>query len=163
VVGYKGGRQIDLAVERGEVDCRAQSITPHFGREPFLTWHKKGFDWHVLQTGRKPWPRRPKIPSIFDLAKRFKVSEADVKFITLASGTNFGKPYAAPPGVPKERVQILRKAFVSALRDPQALAEAKRLRMEPQVLSGEQVQKMAREVFSMPAPVVRRLRRLLTE
>ncbi|MFQ5683567.1 MAG: Bug family tripartite tricarboxylate transporter substrate binding protein [Candidatus Binatia bacterium] len=161
VLGYRGGRQIDLAVERGEVVCRAQSITPHFGREPFLTWHKKGFDWHVLQTGKKPWARAPEIPSIFDLAKKYRVSERDRKFITLAGATNFGKPYAAPPGVPRDRVLILRKAFKAALSDPKALSEAKKLRMKVEMLSGKQVQTMAKEVFSMPPDAVGRLKKLI--
>ena len=45
VMGYPGGNdQIDLAVEKGEIQCRGNTILPHFGREPFDTWHKKGFD-----------------------------------------------------------------------------------------------------------------------
>jgi tripartite-type tricarboxylate transporter receptor subunit TctC len=161
VSGYKGGRQVDLAVERGEVVCRAQSITPHFGRQPFLTWHKKGFDWHLFQTSKKRWAGAPDIPSIFELAKKYKVSDEDLQFITLVAGTNFGKPYAAPPGLSNERVSILRKAFAAALSDPQALAEAKKLKMEVNLLTGEEVERMAKEVFSMSPKVVNRFKKLL--
>ncbi|MCZ6623621.1 MAG: tripartite tricarboxylate transporter substrate-binding protein [Deltaproteobacteria bacterium] len=163
VLGYKGGRQIDLAVERGEVVCRAMSISAHFGREPFLSWHKKGFDWHLLQTREKPWKGAPDIPSIFDIAKKYKASAEDIKLIRLAASTNFGKPFTAPPGVSKERVAILRKAFSSALRDPQAVAEGKKLRMEVDMLTGRQVQKMAKEVLSMPREVVDRFKKLVGE
>ncbi len=163
VLGYKGGRQIDLAVERGEVVCRAMSISAHFGREPFLSWHKKGFDWHLLQTRETRWKGAPKIPSIFDIAKKYKASAEDIKLIRLAASTNFGKPFAAPPGVPKERVAILRKAFSSVLRDPQAVAEAKKLRMKVEMLTGRQVQKMAKEVLSMPREIVGRFKELVGE
>ncbi len=163
VLGYKGGRQIDLAVERGEVVCRAMSISAHFGREPFLSWHKKGFDWHLLQTREKRWKGAPDIPSIFDIAKKYKASAEDVKLIRLAASTNFGKPFTAPPGVSKERVAILRKAFSSALRDPQAVAEAKKLRMKVEMLTGKQVQKMAKEVLSMPRKIVGRFKELVGE
>jgi hypothetical protein len=53
VTGYQGGKEIDLAVERGEIHCRGITISAHFGREPFDSWHRKGFDLHLLQTGTK--------------------------------------------------------------------------------------------------------------
>ena len=57
VSGYQGGSDADLAVEKGEIVCRAHTLASHFGREPFNSWHKKGFDLHVLQSGRKRDPR----------------------------------------------------------------------------------------------------------
>ena len=52
VMGYQGGSEIDLAVERGEVACRGMTIPPHFGREPYLTWHKDQLH-HATDTDRK--------------------------------------------------------------------------------------------------------------
>ena len=163
VLGYQGGRQIDLAVERGEVVCRAMSISAHFGREPFLSWHKKGSDWHLLQTRDKRVPIAPDIPSIFEIAKKYNASEDDLKLIKLAASTNFGKPFAAPPGVSKERIAILRKAFTLALKDDQAIAEGKKLNMEVEMLTGEQVQKMAKDVLSMDPKIVSQFRKLIGE
>ena len=57
VSGYQGGSDADLAVEKGEIVCRAHTLASHFGREPFNSWHKKGFDLHLLQSGRKRDPR----------------------------------------------------------------------------------------------------------
>src|SRR4030095_1732518 len=57
VLGYKGGSEVDLAMERGEIICRATRVTVHFSREPFLTWDKKGFDRHLVQAGEKRDPR----------------------------------------------------------------------------------------------------------
>ena len=53
VLGYAGGTEIDLAVEKNEVVCRAHSMSAHFGREPFDTWHKRGFDRHLVYTSNK--------------------------------------------------------------------------------------------------------------
>jgi tripartite-type tricarboxylate transporter receptor subunit TctC len=163
VLGYQGGRQIDLAVERGEVVCRAMSLSAHMGREPFLSWHKKGFDWHLLQTREKRLPQYPDIPSIFEIAKKYGASKEDIELIRLAAVTNFGKPFAAPPGVSKERVAILRKAFTSALTDDTAVAEAKKLNMKVEMLTGKQVQKMAKDVLSMPPKVIAGFKKLVGE
>ncbi len=64
VLGYAGGTEIDIAVEKGEVICRAHSISAHFGREPFDSWHKKGFDRHLVQTSRKRDSRAADVPTI---------------------------------------------------------------------------------------------------
>ena len=53
VLGYPGGSEVDLAMERGEVVCRATRITVHFSREPFVTWDKKGFDRHLVQAEKR--------------------------------------------------------------------------------------------------------------
>ena len=55
--GYPGGVEIDLALEKGEIHCRGTGITTHFAREPYFTWHKNGFDRHLVQTGNKKDPR----------------------------------------------------------------------------------------------------------
>jgi len=162
VLGYKGGRQIDLAVERGEVVCRVMTITPHLGREPFLTWHKKGFDRHLLQTGRTPFPGAPEIPSIYDLAKKYKVSDKDMKFISLVTAANeFGRPYVGPPGIPQDRADILSKAFMSVLRDPKAIAVAKKLRMKPDPVDVKKLKIMARDVINAPPAVAERFKNLI--
>ena len=71
VVGYAGGSEIDIAVEKGEVLCRGMTIAPHFGREPFDSWHKKNFDRHIVQTAEKRDPRIGDVPThLRDLRKR---------------------------------------------------------------------------------------------
>ncbi len=74
VLGYPGGAEADLAVEKGEIVCRAHTLASHFGREPFNSWHKKGFDRHLLQSGRKRDPRAPEAPTIHEILDEFKVS-----------------------------------------------------------------------------------------
>jgi tripartite-type tricarboxylate transporter receptor subunit TctC len=67
VTGYQGGSEIDLAVERGELVCREMDVPPHFGREPFDGWHRKGFDRHIFQGGPKRDPRLADVPTLFEL------------------------------------------------------------------------------------------------
>jgi tripartite-type tricarboxylate transporter receptor subunit TctC len=76
VLGYPGGSEVDLAMERGEVVCRATRITVHFSREPFVTWDKKGFDRHLVQAGKKRDPRLTDVPTIYELMDRYKTPEA---------------------------------------------------------------------------------------
>ena len=67
VLGYPGGSEIDLAVEKGEVVCAGMTLYAHFGREPFGTWHKNNFDRHLVQTGRKRDPRAAEVPTLYEL------------------------------------------------------------------------------------------------
>ncbi|MBI4524797.1 MAG: hypothetical protein HY695_13420, partial [Deltaproteobacteria bacterium] len=66
VAGYGSGGDVDLAVERGEVVCRAFSITAFFAREPFHTWRKKGFVRVIVQTGKRRDSRLPDVPTIYE-------------------------------------------------------------------------------------------------
>jgi tripartite-type tricarboxylate transporter receptor subunit TctC len=72
VTGYQGGQDIDLAVERGELHCRAFTIEAFFAREPFLTWRKKGFVRNVGQSGRTRDPKLPDTPTIYELMDQYK-------------------------------------------------------------------------------------------
>ena len=77
VMGYPGGSEIDLAVERNEVSCRGLSIPPFFGREPYLTWHKKKFARPLVQTGRERDSRMKDTPTIHELMEQHNTSEGD--------------------------------------------------------------------------------------
>ena len=73
VLGYPGGTEAYLAFEKGEIVCCAHTVAAHFGREPFNTWHKNGFDRHLLQTGCKRDPRAADAPTIYEVLEEFKV------------------------------------------------------------------------------------------
>ena len=72
ISGYQGGSEIDLAVERGELVCRQMDVPPHFGREPFDGWHKRGFDRHIFQGGPKRDARLAEVPTLFELLDQYK-------------------------------------------------------------------------------------------
>jgi tripartite-type tricarboxylate transporter receptor subunit TctC len=162
VLGYAGGTEIDLAVEKGEVVCRAHSMSAHFGREPFDTWHKRGFDRHIVQTSRKKDSRAADTPTLHELFEQYKVpaNGRRVAQILLAAG-DFGRPMMVTPGTPEERVKILREAYIKTLKDPEALAEAKQGRMEVDPASGEELETLVKEIFDSPPEVVERVKKIL--
>ena len=162
VLGYPGGSEIDVAVERGEVVCRGMTIPPHFGREPFESWHKKGFDRHLVQTGRKRDERAPDTPTIFELMDEHKTADLNRRVAqVMLVGGEFGRMMLATPGTPADRVKILREAYAKAMRDPELLAEAKKGKMDVEPSTGEELQAIAQEVLDQPAGVVERVKKIL--
>ncbi len=162
VLGYPGGSEIDVAVEKGEVICRAHSMSAHFGREPFDTWHKKNFDRHIVQSSRKRDPRALDAPTIYELFDEYKTpaNSRRVAQVMVAAG-EFGRPMLAAPGTPPERVKILREAYLKVLKDAEVLAEAKKGRMDVEVTSGDELQALAKEVIEQPPEVIERVKKLL--
>jgi tripartite-type tricarboxylate transporter receptor subunit TctC len=162
VVGYPGGTEADLAVEKGEIVCRAHTLAAHFAREPFIGWHKKGFDRHLLQSGRKRDPRAAEAPTIYEILDEAKVSNHHRRVAqALLSGGEFGRPVLVTPGTPPSRVKMLRESFLKTLNDPELLAEAKKARMDVEYTSGEDLDALAKEVLSQPAEVVEQAKRIL--
>ena len=131
VLGYPGGSEIDLAVEKGEVVCRGMTASPYFGREPFLTWHKSNFVRVLLFTGDKRDERIPDVPTLEEIFDKEKVPEASRRVAeVILAAESFGRPIFSGPGTPADRLKILRGAFDQALKDPELLAEAKKSRMD---------------------------------
>jgi len=162
VSGYQGGSDADLAVEKGEIACRAHTLASHFGREPFNSWHKKGFDFHVLQSGRKRDPRAAEAPTMYEVLDEFKVADTKRRVAqALLSGGEFGRPVMVTPGTPLERVKILRDGFRNVLKDPELLAEAKRARMDVEYASGEELEALLKEVLNQPPEVIEQARKIL--
>lgn len=162
VTGYPGGGDIDLGVERGEVHCRAFTVSTFFGREPFETWRKKGFVRVLVQTGKKRDARAPDVPTIYELMDAHKTPEAGRRLATviLASAV-FGRPIVAPPGVPADRIKNLRDAFSKALREPEFLEETKKRRWIVDPVSGEELEALAKEVIGQPQEVIGRMIKVL--
>ena len=164
VTGYQGGSEIDVAVERGEIVCRGMDIPPHFGREPFDSWHKRGFDRHILQGGKSRDPRMPDTPTLFELMDQYNSPEVmrRVTHIVLASG-EFGRPMLAGPGTPAERIKILREAYAKAMRDPGLIEEAKKGQMDMEHTPGEELQTLMKDLMNQSHDVVERVKKVLTE
>ncbi len=162
VLGYAGGTEIDLAVEKNEVVCRAHSMSAHFGREPFDTWHKRGFDRHLVQTSRKKDPRAADAPTLDELFEQYKVPANSRRLaqVLLAAG-DFGRPMMVTPGTPPDRVKILRDAYVKTLSDPDVLEEAKKGRMDVDPATGEELEALVKEIFDSPPEVVERVKKIL--
>jgi hypothetical protein len=148
-------------MERGEIVCRATRVTVHFSREPFLTWDKKNFDRHLVQAGKKRDPRLPDTPTIFELMDKYKTPETGRRFAqVLLAGDELGRPMVAPPGVPPERVRILREAYDKALKDPELLSEVNRSRLDMDPITGQEIEALYRELMDQPAAVVELVKKL---
>ena len=161
VRGYPGGVEIDLAIEKGEIHCRGTGITTHFAREPYFTWHKTGFDRHIVQTGAKKDPRLPDAPTLNELMDKRKTASMsrNVAKLMLVSAT-LGRPLIATPGIPPDRVKILRDAYLKAFKEPEVIAEANKSRMDLETLTGEEVESEMREVMNQPREVIERVKKL---
>jgi tripartite-type tricarboxylate transporter receptor subunit TctC len=162
VLGYQGGGPIDLAVEKGEIHCRAMTIESFFAREPFHTWRKNNFVTSVAQSARKRDARLPDTPTIYELMDQYKTPEQSRRVATvILAGGVFGRPMVGPAGIAPDRLKILRSAFASALRDPELKVEAEKRKYELDPVAGEEMEKLAKEVMSQPPAVIERMKKVL--
>ena len=157
VRGYQGTPQINLAIERGEVQgmgglgwASVKAQTPHWISERKIRV--------LAQYGFKRYAELADVPTMLELAR----SDADRQAMTmLFARTEYGRPYFLPPDVPVERVAALRRAFDATMIDPAFLAEATRLQFDVDPLTGEQVQALVGELAATPREVVARVRAAL--
>jgi len=157
VSGYKGTAAIRLAVESGELAGAC------------FNWASMRTAWEhalasgevvvVLQLSARSLPDLPKVPVVTELARTEDARRLVSASIIRASG--LARPYAAPPGTPKDRVQLLRRAFLATLRDPEYLAEAGKARLEVSPTRGEDVERLVAELFTLDPPTIARLRAIL--
>jgi tripartite-type tricarboxylate transporter receptor subunit TctC len=165
ISGYPGGAEQDLAMERGEVNCRAITIEGFFGREPFLTWHKKGFVRILLQTDEKRHRKIPDVPTVFELMEQYKISEAKRRLVITYLGLwGFGsRPIVSTPGLPAERVNILREAWTRMFKDPEFNDELKKRNWEAGPIGGPELESLAKEIVNQPPDVTAALKRILSK
>ena len=96
------------------------------------------------------------------MMEKYKTPDSGKRLTTvLLSPGSFGRPIVGGPGIPADRIKILRDGFLKAMRDPELLAEAEKRRWEPDPVSGEKLQALAREVISQPPEVIARLNAVL--
>ena len=164
VLGYQSGQDIDLSVERGEVICRAFTVTAFHAREPFISWRKKNFVNVLVQTGKKRDARLKDTPTIYELMDKFQTSKAgrNLATLVLAAG-DFGRPYVMPPNTPAEQVKTMRDAFEKTMKNKNFISAAEKRKLELDPTSGEELEKLAKEVTSQSTEVVARTKKLLAK
>ncbi len=164
VTGYPGAADVDIAVEKNEVHCRGTTISAFFGREPGKSWAKNGYVRFLVQTGEKRNHRLPDTPTIWELMDQEKGNDAQRRLARVVLGPGaFGRPILATPGIPAERVKILRDAYAKMLKDPEFVAESNKRQWEINPVSGEKLEALAKEVTHQPADVVERMKKVLGE
>ena len=156
VTGYADGSSIVLALERGEVEAICQTWSSLKIAHPNLI--PNGVAAPILAIGLAPNPELTGLPAVTDLARDDE--QREILKIILAP-TIAGRPFAAPPGVPSERLAALRAAFAATLRDPTFIEDAKRLRVEISPFQGAEMDALMRDIFTASPKLIERVRTLL--
>jgi tripartite-type tricarboxylate transporter receptor subunit TctC len=154
--GYESTPRIHLAMERGEVHgTLANWSTLKAINANWIAEKKIKF---LTQWALKKNPELPDVPLIFEFAK----TEADQQTLRFAvARLEYGRPFFLPPNVPSERVAALRRAFDATMKDPAYLAEADKLKIEVDALTGEQVAALVEQVTRTPTELVERVRKAM--
>jgi tripartite-type tricarboxylate transporter receptor subunit TctC len=157
VTGYKGTAEIRLAAESGEVAgaCWAWESMRS-------TWRKSldaGEAIPIMQVTAKPLPDLSRVPLAISLAKTDEARR--LIQVGIQDGSAYSRPFMAPPGTPKERVQILRRAFQETLSDKALLAEAEKAKLTLDPVSGEELEKLIADLFTLDASFVEKLKTVL--
>lgn len=162
VTGYQSGGEIDIAVERGELHCRAYDIGSFVGREPTRTWFKNGFVKSLIQTGRQRDARLGDVPTLYELMDKQKTPDSLRRMATVVlSSGGFGRPMLAPPGMAPDLARTIRESYAKMLKDPEFIAAVKKRRYDLEPVSWEDMQSLAKEVTSQPPDVVERVKKIL--
>jgi tripartite-type tricarboxylate transporter receptor subunit TctC len=160
VTGYAGSKEIGLAVERDEVHGACgigwtgfTTLYPH--------WFEKKLVNMTLQLSVKGHAELNAMG--VPLATEFARGKEDRQAMELVLSQGlFGRPYVLPPGVPQERVDALRKAFMAAIADPALLADAKKTRLDLEAIGGSELQSLIAKLYALPPNIVEKAKQSLT-
>ena len=153
ITGYESTPKIHLAMERGEVHGTLANWSTL--KAINLNWVTEKKIKMLAQWALKPHPDLADVPMALDLAK----NDGDRQAMLLAlARLEYGRPFFLPPNVPADRVQALRRAFDATMKDPAYLAEADKLKIDVDPLTGEQVGALVEQVSRTPGDTVARVR-----
>jgi tripartite-type tricarboxylate transporter receptor subunit TctC len=153
IFGYPGGNEINLAMERGEVGGRGSNAWASY-KSTRPDWIKDNRINILVQIGLRKAPDLQNVPLLMDTANN-DLDRAALRL--LSAPTTIGRPFFAPPNVPADRVKALRAAFDATMKDANFLADAKKLNLDIDPVSGEELQKIVSEIIDSPADVKKRL------
>jgi tripartite-type tricarboxylate transporter receptor subunit TctC len=154
ISGYPGSAEALIGMERGEVHgfcgfgfATLASLRPDWARDHMVN--------QLVQLAVKKNPDHPEVPLALDLAG----NEADRQAIRLVVSPNlFARPFAAPPGLPADRLQVLRKAFDATVNDTEYQAEATARGLHTELVTGQEIEGLVRQLYETPKEVVERMK-----
>lgn len=158
VSGYPGSREVNLALEKGEVQgvCGQSWGGVAAMYEPLI---KNGTLKLIAQEAAEGYPYLDKLG--IPLTREFAQTDEQKKIMTLFyAQTSFSRPYVVAKEVPPARVEVLRKAFMDTMKDPELLADAQRLSLDVDATPGGELQTKIRELYSAPQGMVDQIRRI---
>jgi tripartite-type tricarboxylate transporter receptor subunit TctC len=154
VTGYPGGAEMALAIEREEVEGRCGwSWSSIKSTRPEWVPEKKLIPFLVLSLRKNP--ELPDVPVVTEFAKTTEQTQLLKLFL---SRQEMGRPYMAPPGVPAERLAILRKGFDETMKDKDFIAEMVKNKLEVSPMTGQEIGDMLSEIYAMPIEVADKAR-----
>ena len=155
--GYKDNPSMILATESGEIMGRGgwflSSLMSTQGQQL-----KDGKLTILAQVALEKHPDLPNVPLVTEFITD-KDKRAKLEFSL--SWLPMGRPFVAPPGVPADRLKILRDSFIATARDPELLAEAKKMSLEISPLTGEETQAMVAKFYETPKDVIESVRAIM--
>ena len=152
ISGFPGSSQVFLAMDRGEVDGMCESLDGVESKRPGAI-KKKELNV-VFQGGLEPSRELPSVPFIMNYAR----TPEEKQVITLLyAGQGLGRPFIAPPELPKGRLAMLRTAFDATMKDKDFNAEAKKLRLDVDPRGGAELEALVRNLYASPKHLVKRL------
>ncbi len=150
IIGYRGGNEVDLALERGEIAIRGSATWSDI-KSSHADWIRDKKIVILIQNSLKKHPDLPDVPRFVDLAE---TPDQRAVLDMMGKVAAIGRPLLTNRGVPADRVQALRAAFDATMKDAKFTAEAKRLKLELDPLSGAELQGMVEEMVHMPKRIV---------
>jgi tripartite-type tricarboxylate transporter receptor subunit TctC len=154
VSGYNSGAEVKLAMERGEVQGRAGNNFNSLKAETG-DWLRDDKISIIVQVGLERDPEFKSIPLMTEFAR----NDEERKVLTLFSAdVVIGRPFLTAPGVPADRVEILRKAFVALAKDPEYLKESAQANLDVELVEGAKIQKIVAELVATPPDIVAKAR-----
>ena len=157
VRGYKGTPEINIAVERGEIQGNG-GVGLASVKTLSQKWIEEKKIKFIVQYNLQPSPELQGVPMVMDLAKTDLQRQA---MRLLFARTEYARPYFLPPDVPAERVQALRRAFDATMKDPAFIADAEKVQLEISPMTGEELQALVGDLTQTPAEIVNRVRAAL--
>jgi tripartite-type tricarboxylate transporter receptor subunit TctC len=154
IPGYPGAAEALIAMERGETQgfCSLGFATLEALRPDWVRDRKVNI---FVQLALQKSPDHPEVPLALDFAK----NEPDRQAIALIVSPNlFARPFAAPPGLPPDRLEALRRAFDETLADPEYLAEAKARALHIELVTGRELEGVLRRIYATPGDIVARVK-----
>lgn len=159
VTGYPGSPEMNLALERGEIAGRC-GLSWSSAKANLQKWLDEKKLNLLVQVSFSRHADLPHVPLIMD----FATTDEQRQILTIfAARQVMGRPFFAPPDMPKERADALRAAFMTTLRDPEFLADADRAKLEITPVSGERVEAIVNDVYGMPSDIVQKAGALIAQ
>lgn len=158
ITGYLGGAEINVAMERGEVQGR--------GGNTYIAYRFQNADWirdkklnFVFQMTDERDPMMPDTPTLLEHAK----TEEQRKILSVMVTTEaIGRSLIAPPNVPADRVTLLRKALMEMMKNPEFVADVEKAQLEISPIAGEKLQEMVRNLVATPADIVEKFKKAIS-